>query len=175
METRWTLAKCASCQLPMDSQSGHVELGTELCQAPTCYNRQRAHARTLAGGSAWQVSSPPRWVFQPRRRSSTSSRRFEHIQFLYMWHMGVKRGFPLRLLHFLIGVYGGPRFLLVEKGEGGALPRNCPRSSPRWSWMTRSSRHSAIAPRCCDSFSQQLTRSRSTRGGILRETGDTHQ
>ena len=31
---------------------------------------------------------------------------FIHIQFSYLWRMG--GGFPLRLLRFLIGVYGGP-------------------------------------------------------------------
>ena len=34
---------------------------------------------------------------------------FEHIR-----KMGVKRGFPLRLLRFLIGAHRVPKFLLVE-------------------------------------------------------------
>ena len=57
---------------------------------------------------------------------------FEHIQFTNLWRMGVKHGFPLRLLRFRIGVYGGPGLLLVEnvatnlvRSEGSAVVSGC--------------------------------------------------
>ena len=46
---------------------------------------------------------------------------FEHIQFHHLWRMVVTDGFPLRLLWFLIGVYGGPR---VESG-GSLVVAGC--------------------------------------------------
>ena len=51
MQTHWALHKCAPNHPPMDSQSGHVELGTGLCQACLVWLR---HA---------QVRALPRWVF----------------------------------------------------------------------------------------------------------------
>ena len=57
---------------------------------------------------------------------------FEHIQFHHLWRMVVTDGFPLRLLWFLIGVYGGPRLLLVEnaatkvvRSGGSAVVAGC--------------------------------------------------
>ena len=168
--------------------------------APTGLGRQRVVASTLLGGSAWQVNSPPRWACRPPWRSSTS----RGVELLHLSTMGVTRGFPLRLLHFLIGAQGGPRFLGVEsvatkvvRSGGPAVvagcarttthearwltqwttpSRNCPRPLPQWSWTTHSSRQSVKEPPGRSSLNQESTCSQSTGlGGLFQEAGDHYQ
>ena len=39
---------------------------------------------------------------------------YEHISHAYLWQMAKKHGFNLRLLRFIIGLYQGPRFVMVK-------------------------------------------------------------
>ena len=113
METRWALHECASCPPPTDSESDHAKLVTEFGQAllfgHTARTCQHATWRlSMAGELATSVGVPAASAVIDLAKA------IEHIQFPCSWKMGVKHGFPLRLLRFLIGVCGGCWFLRVE-------------------------------------------------------------
>ena len=105
METHWALHRCAAGLLAMDSQSSDVKLGAIFLQALLVRVRLRTPANTRLGGSAWWANSSLLWVSRRPRHSLTLPWRSSTSSTATCGERG------LRLLRFLIGLYGGPRLL----------------------------------------------------------------
>ena len=183
METYRALHKCAM---------GHIELGVRALPSPTGLGRQRTLASTRPGGSALQVGSPLLWDSSPPRRSLTSPRRSSTSSFpacagwewstisrcatsgswlvctagpgSTWWRAWRPRCCAREALRSWRVANVRPRWWSWPWLTRSTTPsRNCPRSLPLWSWTTRSSRRSARATKCRNSFSTQFTCSWSTR------------
>ena len=131
METRWALHKCTAVYLRWTRRA--VTSGWDRGVSrpyrfgQTAHTCQHATRRpSMAGEFSTSVG------FSAASPLIGFAEAFEHIQFHCLWRMEEKHRFPLLLLRFLIGVYGGPRLFLVEnvtakvvRSGGSAVVAGC--------------------------------------------------